>query len=244
MNLIVVALFLFIVFLPTAHADLLGVEDAAMLMKSIEQLNQLREQYQVLQQTYDNAQQQLNTAQSQLDSVNQLKNFNSGHYQFGDLNNSLQDLKARQWSPDTWEDALHNVAGGNPERYKALAKDYEKRHPLLDDARFEKGTSPQLTALYKQKKEVNKAASIESTYAYNEINKHLKAVHDLSTKIEKAPNTKGAIDLNSRLLAEIAYIQTQNLKVQTLISQQLAQNGVDDIATDSLMARFNRLPDE
>lgn len=229
---------------PLAHADLLGVSDAALLANAVQQLKQLKDQYDTLQQTYNNAQQQLNTAQSQLDSVNQLKNFNSGHYQFGELNNSFSDLKDRQWSPNTWDDALRNVAGGNPDRYKELVKAYEKNHQTLDDATFEKGTSKEQLTLYKQAIEVNKAASVESTYSYNEINKHLKAVHDLSLQIEKAPNTKSAVDLNSRLLAEIAYIQTQNLKMQTLISQQLAQGGASDIAIDSQIARFNRLPDE
>lgn len=229
---------------PVTQADILGVSDAALLANAVEQLKQLQEQYKTLQQTYDNAQQQLNTAQSQLDSVNQIKNFNSGHYQFGDLNNSLSDLKERQWSPNTWDDALHNVAGGNPDRYKELVKAYERNHKTLDDATFEKGTSKEQLTLYKQAIEVNKAASVESTYSFNEINKHLKAVHNLSAQIEKAPNTKSAVDLNSRLLAEIAYIQTQNLKVQTLISQQLAQGGASDIAIDSQIARFNRLPDE
>jgi type IV secretion system protein VirB5 len=204
----------------------------------------LKDQYDTLQQTYNTAQQQLNTAQSQLDSVNQIKNFNSGHYQFGDLNNSLTDLKDRQWSPNTWDDALHNVAGGNPERYNELVKAYEKNHTRLDDATYEKGASKEQLTRYKQTIAVNKAASVESTYSYNEINKHLKAVHQLSAQIEHAPNTKSAVDLNSRLLAEIAYIQTQNLKMQTLISQQLAEGGANDIASDSQIARFNRLPDE
>lgn len=239
-----VTAFIFSLIAPLTYADLLGVSDVALLANAVEQLKQLKEQYDTLQQTYNNAQQQLSTAQSQLDSVNQLKNFNSGHYQFGDLNNSLSDLKSRQWSPNTWDDALRNVAGGNPERYKELVKAYEKNHKTLDDATFEKGTSKEQLLLYKQAIDVNKAASVEGTYSYNEINKHLKAVHDLSAQIEKAPNTKSAVDLNSRLLAEIAYIQTQNLKMQTLISQQLAQGGASDIAIDSQIARFNRLPDE
>ena len=31
------------------------------------------------------------------------------------------------------------------------------------------------------------------------------------------------MDLNSRLLTEVAYLQTQNLKAQSLVNQQLAQ---------------------
>lgn len=220
------------------------VVDAGAILNLGKQLTEMKKQYDLLNDTYQNAKAQLDNAKSQLDSVNQLKNFNSGHYQFGDLHNSLSDLKDRQWSPNTWDEALHNVAGGNPDRYKELVKAYEQKHKTLDDASFEKGASKEKLALYKEAIEVNKAASVEGTYSYNEINKHLKMVHDLSAQIEKAPNTKSAVDLNSRLLAEIAYIQTQNLKMQTLISQQIAQGGANDIASDSQIARFNRLPDE
>ncbi|HGU7213398.1 TPA: type IV secretion system protein [Legionella pneumophila] len=241
---LMISIFVLSTLAPLSHADIIGVADAQLLANAIQQLKLLQDQYETLKQTYDNAQQQLNTAQSQLDSVNQIKDFNSGHYQFGDLNNSLDDLKNRQWSPNTWDDALNNVAGGNPARYEALVKAYEKTNQTLDDEAFEKGASKAQLARYQRSVKVNKAASVESTYTYNEINKHLKAVHELSSQIERAPNTKSAIDLNSRLLAEIAYIQTQNLKMQTLISQQLAEGGANDIATESQRAQFNRLPDE
>jgi type IV secretion system protein VirB5 len=244
MNIKLISTYIFGVAFSVNGFAVMPVIDAGAIANLAKQLSAMKRQYSLMSDTYKNARAQLDNAQSQLDSVNQLKNFNSGHYQFGDLDNTLSDLKDRQWSPNTWDDALHNVAGGNPDRYKELVRAYEKNHKTLDDATFEKGTSKERLTLYKQAIEVNKAASVESTYSYNEINKHLKAVHEISAQIEKAPNTKSAVDLNSRLLAEIAYIQTQNLKMQTLISQQLAQGGSNEIAIDNQIAKFNRLPDE
>ena len=222
---------------PTAHADLLGVSDAAMLLKAIEQLEQLKEQYDMLRQTYDNA-------KSQLADLDRLKDFNSGHYGFGDLTNSLADLKDRQWSAHTWDEALQNIAGGNQSRYQELVKAYQKNHITLDDNAYSKGASAEKLAQYQQSKAVNQAASVQATYAFNEINTHLKAIHALSVNIEKTPNTKSAIDLNSRLIAELAYIQTEQLKLQTLLSQQAALEGANDIGMDSETAKFNTLPDE
>lgn len=232
-------LFAFLLFgiAPVGYTDIIGVSDAELIILAAKQLEELKQQYDTLQNAY-------NTAKSQLDSVNQLKSMNQGSYGFGTLSNSLSDLKERQWSPNNWNDALNNVAGGNPTRYKELVAAYERNHKTLDESAYKKGASDAQYALYKKNIAVNKAASVESTYAYNDINKHLKAIHDLSTQIEHAANTKAAIDLNSRLLAEIAYIQTQNLKMQALISQQLAQGSSNDIDIDSQIAKFNRLPDE
>ncbi|KTC98220.1 type IV secretion system protein [Legionella erythra] len=218
------------------YADILSVADAAMLVKAIEQLEQLRSQYQLLSQTYT-------TAQSQLEGIQQLKQFNSGHYGFGGLANSAADLNARQWSANTWEDALHNIAGGNPARYQELVNAYQKNHVILDDATYRKGASSERLTQYKNNVAVNQAVSVQATYAFNEVNRHLKAIHDLSNHIDKAVNTKAAVDLNSRLLAEIAYIQTENLKLQTLLSQQAAQGGSNDLAMDNDSVRFNTLPD-
>lgn len=219
------------------HADVLGVSDVAMLAKAVEQLEQLRAQYELLTRTYQNA-------QSQLQNIENLKNANSGHYGFGDLANSASDLKNRQWSANTWDDALKNIAGGNPARYQELVKAYQESHPTLNSQTFLKGATQARLTQYEQNKAVNQAVSVQASYAFNDINTHLQAIHALSANIEKTPNTKSAIDLNSRLLAELAYIQTEQLKLQTLLSQQTAMSGFNDIASESELATFNRLPDE
>jgi type IV secretion system protein VirB5 len=81
---------------------------------------------------------------------------------------------------------------------------------------------------------------------FNEINQRLKDIHTLSNNIDapKNANTKSAVDLNSRLVAELAYIGVMNLKLQTLISQQLVQTQANELADDSDMIRFNTLPNE
>ncbi len=70
----------------------------------------------------------------------------------------------------------------------------------------------------------------------------MEALHKLSKQIEKTPNTKGAIDLNSRLLTELAFIQLMSLRLQALISQQTAQDSLSELQDRAENARFNRLP--
>ncbi|HAU1146983.1 type IV secretion system protein [Legionella pneumophila serogroup 1] len=218
-----------------SHADILGVEDAQLILLAMKQLGELQEQYRVLSDTYQ-------TARSQLDNLNQLKSMNSGHYGFGDFNNSLDSLQSWQSPVSTWQDALQNLSGGNQQRYQALMDAYEKNHPALDEVSYSRFTTPANVMRFKEDKAVNRAVMVQTTESYNEINKHMEALHKLSQQIEKTPNTKGAIDLNSRLITEIGFIQLMSLRLQALISQQAAQENLSALQDRAEMAKFNRLP--
>lgn len=216
------------------YADLLGVEDAQMILLAFKQLGELRAQYQVLMNSYE-------TAKSQLDNLNQLKSMNSGHYGFGDLNNGIDTLQSWQSPTSTWQDALQNLSGGNQARYQALIDAYEKNHPALNESPYTKNMSPTNAAQFKEDKAVNRAVQVQTTESYNAINQHMAALHKLSQQIEKTANTKGAIDLNSRLITEIGFIQLMSLRLQALMSQQAAQDGLSALQDKAEMAKFNRL---
>ena len=220
-----------------SYADILGVEDAQLIALSLKQLRELQDQYRILSNTYQ-------TAKGQLDNLNQLKSMNSGHYGFGDLNNSLDSLQSWQSPVSTWQDALQNLSGGNPQRYQSLIDAYEKNHPALDETNYARYTTPENAKRFKEDKAVNRAVLVQTTDSYNEINKHMDALHKLSKQIEKTSNTKGAIDLNSRLITEIGFIQLMSLRLQALISQQAAQENLSVLQDKAEMAKFNRLPSQ
>ena len=215
----------------TVHADLIGVSDVELIANSLKQLSLLRDQYRVLRDTQLQAKEQFSS----------LHEMNSGHYGFGELSNSLDTLQSWQSPASTWQDALHNISGGNFARYKELVDAYEKNHPVLDESTYARNTSTENAARFKEDKAVNKAVQVQTTDSYNEINRHMAELHKLSQKIEKTPNTKGAIDLNSRLLAELAFIQLASLRLQTLMSQQMAQDSLSELQDRAEMARFNQL---
>jgi len=223
------------------HADPVG--DGLILTSLGEQLAELKKHFDMLKNAKQTADNQLSNGISQLDQLKNLTNANVGSYGFGNLQNSLEELTQRQGS-STWEDALNNLAGGNKDRYSQLADAYERMHPTLSDDEYKRGASDTRLALYKQNKAVNKAVSVQTTEAFNQVNQHLKRVHELSKEIEgqKNKNTKSAIDLNTRLLVETAYIQIGMLKLQALMNQQAAQAMANEIAEDSEAARFNQLP--
>ena len=222
--------------LPLKSFANLPVIDVGAIANLIKNYEQLQSQYRLLTQTYQNAKQQL-------DKVKQLANDAEGHYGLGGLMNSAEDLKNRQWSPNDWQGALQGLSGGNPARYQELLHTYQQNHPTLSESAYKKGASLDNAKVYAQDVQVNRAAMVNASYAFNNIKTHLSTLHQLSQKIDETQNTKAALDLNSRLIAEGAYIQTQELKMQILLNQQMAQANADGIAAKTASAKFNTLPE-
>lgn len=179
---------------------------------------------------------------AQLKTLKELADANRGNNHYGALLNDANTLKNWQGAPN-WDSALRNISGGNETRYRELVTAYDRAHPALDETTLQ-AASPERLAQFKQSRSVNKAVNVETTYIFNELNERLKNIHELSKAIDQTGNTKGAVDLNSRLMAELSYIQILNLKLQTLISQQLAENSASALSDESEMIRFNTLPDE
>lgn len=215
----------------------LPVVDFGAIANLLKNYNQLKSQYDLLHQTYQNAQQQL-------DKANELTQDEEGHYGYGRFKNSDHDLKNRSWSPDHWKGALQGVSGGNPARYQELMKTYQQDHPNLSTSDYQKGASHDKAKNYARDVQVNRAAMVNATYAFDTIKTHLTNIHALSQKIDQTPNSKAAIDLNTRLMTEVAYIQTQELKMQVILNQQFAQSNADALAAKSASAKFNRLPNK
>lgn len=211
------------------------VIDIAAVTNLIKNYNQLKTQYSLLRDTYQNAQQQLDRAKA-------LVNDNEGHYGYGGLLDSATDFNNQQWSPATWDQTLKGLSGGNPVRYQELVSLYKKEHPTLTTSDYQQGATQAKAAVYQQDVTVNRAAVVNATYAFDNLNDHLKRIHTLTQKIDAADNTKAAMDLNTRLVAEVAYIQAEELKMQVLFNQQMAQANADRIASKTASAQFNTLP--
>jgi len=175
------------------------------------------------------------------DEIKQL----TGQYGFGALDNGAKDLTSREWSPDNWQDALKGLSGGNAARYKELVKEYRKDNKPLSESEFAKGTTKAQAKQYEKQIKVNQASQVQASFAFNDIKHHLQTVHDLSKKIDdpKNKNAKSAMDLNARLTTELAYISIQELKMQSVLNQQMVQAERDKISAESRRASFDQLPE-
>ena len=234
-----------------AHADMLGVQDTALLLNAIEQVKTLYKQLESMEKAYDTTVRQyqatqniVNKAEAQLATMKNLSDKNSGHYGFGDLHNSVSDLRRLQWSADRWSDSLKGYSDHSSSQYNALVDAWQKNHKTPDAQAFNKGARGEVVQNYQQSMAVNRAAGAQSEYSLNEINASLTRIHHLSGKIEKADNTKASVDLNSRLLTEVAYLQTQNLKSQSLMNQQLAQKQAVELSERGAASEYLAFDDE
>jgi hypothetical protein len=129
-----------------------------------------------------------------------------------------------QWSADSWDDALKEAAGGNSDRYETLKATYKQSNPtLLDDNNAETIDAKKLVDTgYKKRVETNNMALAASQTTYEDVNQRIRNLKELIKTIdqpEKNANEKAAIDLNSRLVAEVGLIQLEMLRLQSIQAQ-------------------------
>lgn len=213
-------------------AQAMFVEDPTEWLKTFQVTEQLETQLK-------NLEAQLSELKLQYAKAVEIANDAEGHYGYGNLMNSSTNLTAREWSPDTWQDALEGLAGGNPARYQQLLATYKQNNPTLSQKDYLKGADQAKAARYQSQIQNNQAATVNATYAFNNLKQNLQNIYQLSQSIEQTKDEKAATDLNNRLLTQIAYLQTQSLKMQILLNQQLAAANQNRIARETADAKFN-----
>lgn len=167
-----------------------------------------------------------------------------GNYGYGDILNSDKDLEDREWSPESWDDALQGLSGGNDQRYQELVNAYQKDHPLLSQEDFKKGSSDVFATDYQQMVATNQAANVHASYAFEETNEHLETIKKLSEEIEHTDNQKAISDLNARINTEVAYLQVEQIKAISVMNEQMAQSQASEIIGRSEASKFNQIPEE
>ncbi len=208
------------------------VEDPTEWAHTIDVYNQLQKQYDTLKDQYNTLQQQYNAM--------------TGQYGWGNWQNSASDLtQGREWAASDWQSALQGLAGGNPERYKELLAQYQQNHPTVDPNTYAKGTDPSLSKSYQGQVQTNQASGTMATYEFNAINTHLQMLQQLGQQLETKQNsdTKSAIDLNSRIQLEVAFISIEELRMQALMNQQVAQLQSATIQQESEASLYNQAGD-
>lgn len=223
--------------LTTSSFAVIPVIDHVAIANMVQEIMQLQQQYETLLKTYENAKEQL---AQQKHLVSELE----GHYHYGDLFNRDIDEREREWSSNNWDDALQGLSGGNPQRYEELKKLYHRDNPPVEREEFLKGASPELADQYQKMDSVNLAAFEEANHAYEEVNQHLKAVRELAEAIETTPNTKAAIDLNSRIQAEVAFIALEQQRMQAIINLQISRESSNEIDSMKRISKFNRVRED
>lgn len=163
---------------------------------------------------------------------------------YGDLLNDDTAQKERAWSPDSWQDALEAQSGGNSDRYQQLVDEYQASHPYLSDEEMQKGSSVSNTTNYEQQVQTNRAAMSHASYSFEDVNKHLDTINELSKKINEDSNPKAVAEINARINAEVAYLQVEQIKSLAVLNEQIAQDQASSLVNDKAASEFNQIPDK
>lgn len=204
-----------------AHASL-PVIDWVSIQNLLKNYRVLKQQLSALQQQY-----QIDVKQAGL--LSGIQQAMVGHFGYGALLDDQSHFQERLWSPSDWQAALKGLAGGNPQRYQQLFQLYQQQHPQLTAQQRKLGSNAFDSDVQLRDQASNRAAVVNASYAYDTLRQHMSHIHSLAAQIDQTVNAKAALDLNSRLVAEVAYLHTEELKMQVFLNQQLAQRQSDQL---------------
>lgn len=221
------------------------VIDYTEVVKTTQMISQMQKEYTTLKDQYDTVKKQYDTMNHQYSVMQDQYNSITGNYGWGNLKNSLNDLKKdREWAASDWQSALKGLSGGNAARYQELVAQYQSSNKLsvVESDTFQAGADPVLAESYDNQVKTNQASSAQASYEFSDINRHFEDLHELTAGIENAQKNhdlKSAMDLNSRISAEIGFIQVEMLRMITVLNQQVAQMQAAQINRQTQIAQFN-----
>lgn len=155
----------------------------------------------------------------------------SGNFGYGKLLNDDNALHRRQWSNDNWTDVLKASSSGHASAFSNAQRKYDEIYPVKSAdniLRTRHGKNLQRTH-YEQSHEISRAALAASKQSYDQLNEHIKNLHDMLSKLDDKPSEKAAMDLNARLVAEVGFIQLEMLRQQNIQTQLMATQTQGDV---------------
>lgn len=134
-------------------------------------------------------------------------------------------LSEHAWSEDSWKSALSGVKNG--ENFKKENKDiYEFSNQSPQQSEID-GTL-----------QTNSILETESAAEYDRLGSYTKKINELSNKIQIAESTKSALDVNNKLLVEIAYLQVEMIHMQALANQAASWRMRHDLKSAASTDKF------
>lgn len=127
------------------------------------------------------------------------------------LHFKTDDLSSHGWSADSWQSAL----GGSGQAMKASLQQFKDNNPDLYEFSSQAGQSEEV----RQAVKTDSILETESTQEYDRLKQYQTDINVLSNQIPTAASTKAALDINNKLLTQIAYLQVEMIHMQVIASQ-------------------------
>lgn len=199
--LLIVFLFLFLAINPV-QAQLM-VQDNAAIAKALQQLQQLQQQYDKMKQQYE--------------TLLRIEQEVKGSYGVSLLNNKLVDEQGRRIMPGTWQEVVAlQKSGALPGIYNERQNYFKKLLPTTDTKVFSKNPNDPLANSYKLSSDNTQAAFATTETLYNQVQKRIETIEDLTKEIDKTKNIKNSTDLNSRIAAENGFLNSDLARLQAM----------------------------
>lgn len=188
--------------------------DAANIIQMIEQMNQLIAQYDALREQIDNQ-------NKQIESITGGRNM-AGAVGTDDYNNI----------PTNWEETLNQMNGGDLS---------SKTNEILETMNgIDTDAFNELDEEYQEVygKKAGKTASYQAAQgkSYNDAAARFEKIKELIQKIDETDDIKAAIDLNSRISAEMVMLENERHKLESLAAINESQQQLDEIRASQLKA--------
>lgn len=141
---------------------------------------------------------------------------------------------------DKWASVLSQ--SNSSAEFKNAQKAYASLYATDEDI---EGVSELSKARYQQSRDINRAALAASSISYDKMNDHLNNIKSILAKLESSDEItiKEAMDLDTRLVAELGFLQLQSLQqsdIQTQLIATKSQAGVNGLHEQSKFLNWQK----
>lgn len=211
----------------------MAVYDASNFAQLVEQLQQMAETYEAEIQQLNSLRQQYETAVDQLESI-------TGARGMQYILNSLEDIAARGASEDGMIAIVDGAIAGTPVNGNTAVinrtlDELRETYDLASLPEFSDSDIAQDRAIASQAGS-GMAAIATAEDVYLRSNEAMDRVTELVALIDDNQDLKASVDFNTRMLAEIAFLLNENLRVQASIANALGADALAE-ARDGVSSR-------
>jgi len=190
----------------------------AQAIQMLEQMNQLIDQY-------DSLREQIDNQNKQIDAMTGGRGL-SGAVGTDDYNQI----------PTNWEETLNQMNGGS---LSSQANDILSTMNKIDIDAYQ-----ELDEAYDEHfgKDASQAASYQALQgkSYNDTAERFAKLKELMQKIDDTEDVKAAIDLNSRIQAEMAMLLNEQMKLNSLAQLNVSQQQLQEVKTNQMRTEHNK----
>lgn len=238
-----------------ALLGLLGMSDSQAIpvfdgmnyyIQSIKLTEQRLANSQLVQQTRNGLQQiqqqrlQLEQLRASYVQLMQMKNSLSGKNAYGAISTGVSMLNDQSYLPTTMDSASADWKSGKGDAGK-YATEYQNKYPNQDAKKlYQYDPSGEQATAYQDSATATMGLESTSKSIYANLQKHVVSIDKLNKQIDQTTDTKKALDLNNALLAELASMMADDMRLKTLQAHAQALETQRSLTSEAQSQRRNK----